>query len=248
MIQSLGERNDAEGEDDMTDATGPDLPAPLAALHARARAQGWLRRFTMANRLLLAIAFLPTGMVKALGHRFTTLPVENPIGFFFEAMYRTGLYWQFIGCVQVLAAVLLLIPRTACLGALLFTPIAVSVFLVTVGMGFQGTAFVTGAMLLSVVYLLCWDADRIWAAVAPLLRPVSGGSLLRGMHPLESVGWLLGGAAGIGVFLATRNLLPVELIPMLLVAGAAAVLLVIIGWVFGALRSRSCARSFEVGP
>ena len=68
------------------------------------------------NRILLAMAFFPTGLVKATGQRFTLLPIENPVGFFFEAMYQTGPYWYFIGMVQVAAAVLLLIPATATLG------------------------------------------------------------------------------------------------------------------------------------
>lgn len=50
----------------------------------------------------------------------------------------------------------------------LFTPIAVSIFLITVGIGFKGTVFITAGMLLSVTYLLCGDADRIWAAIAAL--------------------------------------------------------------------------------
>ena len=86
------------------------MPAPLARAHAWARAQPWLGRFTLMNRILLAMAFLPTGAVKATGQRFTTLPVEDPIGFFFEAMYRTGPFWNFVGAVQVLSAVLLLVP------------------------------------------------------------------------------------------------------------------------------------------
>ena len=69
------------------------------------------------NRILLAMAFLPTGLVKATGQRFTLLPVDTPVGFFFEAMYRTGPFWRFIGVVQVASAVMLLIPGTALLDA-----------------------------------------------------------------------------------------------------------------------------------
>jgi len=100
-------------------------------------------------------------VVKATGQRFTTLPVDNPVGFFFEAMYQTGPYWYFIGFSQIAAAVLLLIPSMATLGALLFLPIGFSIFLVTWGIGFGGTVYITAGMLLSVMYLVCWDADKV---------------------------------------------------------------------------------------
>jgi len=64
-------------------------------------------------RILLAAGFIPTGLVKLLNQRFTTLPVESPIGAFFEAMYQTGLYWQFLGLTQVLAGCMLLVPAFA---------------------------------------------------------------------------------------------------------------------------------------
>lgn len=50
------------------------------------------------------------------------------------------------------------------LGALLFLPIGVSIRLITWGVGFTGTVWVAAGMVLSVIYLLCWDADRIWEA------------------------------------------------------------------------------------
>ena len=52
----------------------------------------WLRskRLTVLKRILLVADFIPTGMVKLLGQRFTTLSESNPIRAFFEAMYRAG--------------------------------------------------------------------------------------------------------------------------------------------------------------
>lgn len=211
------------------------LPNPLSSWHAWARRQPWLRRFTLANRLLLAVAFLPTGLVKLLGRRFTVLSVDNPIGFFFEAMYQTGPYWHFVGTVQVVAAVLLLIPATATLGALLFLPVGVSVFLITLGLGFQGTVWITSGMLLSVTYLICWDGDRIWAAGAQLVGR-RGGSLVEGMHRLELAGWTLGGGVGMAFFLMTRGFVPGDWMPILLGAGVATAVMVVLGWVLGARR------------
>jgi len=132
-----------------------------------ARSNPWLSRFAWLNRILLFVAFLPSGLTKLLGHRFTQLGLDSPVGFFFEAMYRTGIYWRFIGFAQLAAALLLLIPRTQALGALLYFPIAVNVFLITVGIGFQGTPFITGGMVLASAYLVCWHYDAWRLIVFP---------------------------------------------------------------------------------
>lgn len=218
------------------------LPDPFASAHAWARAQPWLGRFTLMNRLLLAMAFLPTGLVKATGQRFTILPVANPIGFFFEAMYRAGPWWIFIGMAQVSAAVLLLVPATATLGALLFLPIGVSVFLITWGVGFQGTVWVTGGMLLSVTYLLCWDGDRLWAAASHLLGRRRGPPLLEGANGVERAGWVLGGVVGMALFLTTRGFVPATLVEELFWVGLGAFAMVVVGWVVGTVGGRGAGR------
>lgn len=84
----------------------------LDRLHARARASLLLRYFAAVNRILLATGFIPPALVKIRGERFTEMDLEAPVGFFFEAMYRTGTYWQFLGWAQAIAGVLLLIPAT----------------------------------------------------------------------------------------------------------------------------------------
>ena len=150
------------------------MPDTIDRLFVWIRSRPFLLRFTWFTRILLAAGFIPTGMVKLLGHRFTTITADSPIGAFFEAMYQTGLYWQFLGFSQVLAGVLLLIPRTAHLGALLFLPIVTNIFIVTVSLGFRGTPVVTGLMLLAVVYLNAWDYHRVRGIVTerPLNREV----------------------------------------------------------------------------
>jgi hypothetical protein len=222
----------------MTASDQHPLPAPLQRAHEWARSRPWLARFTLANRLLLAMAFLPTGLVKATGQRFTSLGVDNPVGFFFEAMYQTGPYWQFIGSVQVAAAILLLIPATAAFGALLFLPVGLSVFLITWGIGFGTTTWITAGMVLSVVYLICWDGDRVWAALAGLWGRGRGPGLLEAMHPVETAGWALGGAAGMGLFLITRSFLPGAHVRWVLSTGIAGGALVLVGWARGGLRAR----------
>lgn len=139
----------------------------LDRLHASARRNVWLGRLAIVTRVLLALGFTPSGWTKLVGNRFTQLGTDTSVGFFFEALYQTGFYWRFLGAVQLLAAVLLLIPRTTTLGAVLYFPVIVNIFLITVSMHFQGTPFITGLMLLGSVFLLCWDYDRL----VPLVRP-----------------------------------------------------------------------------
>ena len=178
---------------------------PLDRLFLRLRSIPFFWRFTLFTRILLAAGFLPTGMVKLQGKRFTTMSVETPVGAFFEAMYQTGLYWQFLGAGQMLAAVLLLIPRTAHLGALLFLPIMTNIFVVTVSMAFRGTPLITAMMLLAVIYLCAWDYHRI----RPLLteQPWSEAPVPRlRLDWLERVGFVAFATALLAFFGATRDL------------------------------------------
>jgi hypothetical protein len=183
------------------------------------------------NRLLLAMAFLPTGLVKATGQRFTSLPVSDPVGFFFEAMYQTGPFWVFIGVSQVVASLLLLIPSTATLGAVLFLPIVFSIVLITWGIGFSGTVWVTSGMLVSAIYLLAWDADRLWTAGSLLLGPRRGPSVFARMNWIERIGWFVGGLVGVGFLLTARGMLPYSMRPELLYVGLGGMGLVVTGWV-----------------
>lgn len=134
--------------------------------HARARRSRWLGRLAVLSRVLLALGFLPSGLTKVLGNRFTTLGVETQVGFFFESLYRTGFYWRFIGLAQLAAAALLLIPRTATLGAVVYFPVILNIFVITVAMRFRGTPVITGMMLLASIFLLAWDWHRLRTIVA----------------------------------------------------------------------------------
>jgi hypothetical protein len=109
----------------------------------------------------LACGFLPTGLIKLLGNRFTTLSPEGPIGYSFEARYRSGVSWQFRGLCQLAVALLLLIPGIITLGAIASVPIILNVVVVTLSLPFDDTSPITGLMLLGSIHLLCWDYDRL---------------------------------------------------------------------------------------
>jgi hypothetical protein len=198
-----------------TATTARRLEQLLDRLHFRARSSLLLRYFATINRILLAIGFVPTAMVKILGRRFTAEDLSNPIGFFFEAMYRTGAYWQFIGWAQALAGVLLLIPATSTLGAVLFFPIILNIFIITVSLGFTGTPVVTGGMLLATLFLLCWDWHRLkpilFAQPLPVSLPVPFEGSAQATR-LERVGSGAALAGGMVCFLWTRGMLPRALV------------------------------------
>jgi len=117
--------------------------------------------FTWLTRILLALAFVPSGLKKLLGERFTILGVDNPVGFFFEALYRAGWYWNFLGFMQLLVALLLLIPRTTFLAAIMYLPIIINILVIVLAMHFRGTPIIAGLMLLANLYLLFWDYKKV---------------------------------------------------------------------------------------
>jgi len=124
--------------------------------------------FTWGTRILLFLAFLPSGLKKLLGERFTILSIETPVGFFFEGLYRTGFYWNFLGFMQLLVGVLLIIPRTSFLGAILYLPIIINIFIIVVSMNFTGTPIIAGLMLLANLYLLFWDYKKLKQIVSTI--------------------------------------------------------------------------------
>jgi uncharacterized membrane protein YphA (DoxX/SURF4 family) len=120
----------------------------------------WLRYFAVFCRVALALGFIPSGIVKVMGGRFTALPSNHPLGHYFDALHLTGFYYTFIGVSQLTAALLLLIPRTALLGAILYLPIIFNICVLTYATRFEGTRIAT-LMLLANLYLLCWDYARL---------------------------------------------------------------------------------------
>lgn len=216
----------------------------LDRLHARARAIGPLRRLAIISRILLALAFIPTGTVKLLGQRFTLMSPDTAIGGFFEAMYQTGFYWNFLGLAQVIAGVLLLVPWTATLGAVVTFPLVLNIFLITLSVGFRGTPLITGGMLLAATFLVCWDYHRLKAIIWPGAAATVGGAGAGGQQApaigqLEMAGYVIGTTCGLGVFAALRSLIPTEAVVPLLAGGTAAGLMVLAGWIREAARALS---------
>lgn len=133
----------------------------IAKLHYQAKQNIWFHYFTIFNRVALAAGFIPSGMMKIMGERFTALSSAHPLGTYFDALYHTGYYYTFIGVMQVLAAILLLIPRTALLGALIYFPIILNIVILTFSVRFDGSLFTSPLMLMANTYLLFWNYDKL---------------------------------------------------------------------------------------
>ncbi len=133
----------------------------LDRFHADAKHNKWMRYFTVFTRVALAAGFLPSGFTKIVGERFTALADNHPMGAYLEALHHTGYYYPFIGYLQVFAAILLLIPRTATLGALIYFPIILNICILSLAVCFEGSLLTSPLMVIANIYLLLWDYDRL---------------------------------------------------------------------------------------
>jgi DoxX len=196
---------------------------PLDRLFFWLRAKPFFYRLTLFTRIMLAAGFIPTGMVKLLGHRFTTISTDQPIGAFFEAMYQTGLFWHFIGLAQVVAGLLLLFPKVAHLGAALFLPIILNILVITVGLQFGGTPFVVASMLLAVGFLCVWDFHRFRSLFS--LRPALENIPTPQLDRWEKIGFFVFAFSLMNFFGVTRSFIGPEFAMVFLATGLLAGLL-----------------------
>lgn len=136
----------------------------------RIKSKFFFKLFTWFTRILLSIAFIPSGLKKLLGERFTNIGTDDPVGMFFEGLYQSGFYWNYLGLIQVLCSVFILIPRTTYLAAVLYLPIIININIIVISMNFRGTPIITGLMLLANIYLLVWDYKKTNTILSVLLK------------------------------------------------------------------------------
>lgn len=147
-----------------------NVSATLDRFHSQAKANGWLRLFSIFCRLALAAGFFPAGMVKILGERFASgLSANHPMGHYLTALHQTGYYYTFIGVVQIAAAIMLLIPQTVTLGAFLYFPVILNICILTYATLFDGSLFTAPLMTLANLYLLGWNYEK-WKYILPFNR------------------------------------------------------------------------------
>lgn len=124
------------------------------------------RFFYWSIKISLGLGFVLSGLRKMPGVKFTSLPMSNPVGLFFESMYTTGFYWNFIGYYQIFTGVLLLVNWWKRLSPVLAMPVTVNILLVSVSLHMKGTPFITAMMVLGNLFLLLWH----WESYLPILK------------------------------------------------------------------------------
>ncbi|WP_338869555.1 hypothetical protein WBJ53_20430 [Spirosoma sp. SC4-14] len=146
----------------------------------RLHSKTWACLFVIFLRYLIGGAFVYAGWGKALGGRFMPtgtlqLPPDHGISIdlFFETLYRTGIWWNFLGIAQVIPGALLVTQRFATLGALAFLPVSLNIFLITISMNFHFTPVITVLILAGNLGLLLWDYQKI----SPVFYPNQTGQL-----------------------------------------------------------------------
>src|SRR5215213_1443466 len=149
------------------------ISSTLDRLHMQAKQNRWLWLFSIFNRLVLALGFIPAAIVKLMNERFASgLHANHPMGHYLEALHQTGYYYTFIGVVQLAAAIMLLIPRTVTLGAFLYFPVILNITILTYATRFEGSLFTAPLMTLANLYLLGWNYEK-WKYILPFNRPAN---------------------------------------------------------------------------
>lgn len=120
------------------------------------RPKRWARAIYWFTRITMSLTFITSGIRKLPGVEFTILGPDNPVGSYFIAMHNTGFYWNFIGYLQIVLGVMLLINRFKVITPLLMMPVTVNILLISVSLGMRGTPFVTTAMVLANIFLMLW--------------------------------------------------------------------------------------------
>ena len=131
------------------------------------RARRWSNLIVANLRILLGFAFLPAGLKKVLYQPFTDPQNTGAFHDFLDMFYATGVFYQFVGGVQLLVAGLLMTQTFATLGALMALPVMTCITVFCWSTGVIPTAIVSTLMLSGTLALVVWDIDR-WLTV---LRP-----------------------------------------------------------------------------
>ena len=108
-------------------------------------------------RYIIGLGFLPSGIIKILNRPFTRVENEGVFVDYLDALFTTGYYYNMIGVMQVIAAVLLITQRYSTLGSIIFFPIIFNIAVLTLSTIGTLTPLIATLMLLGVTFLLLWD-------------------------------------------------------------------------------------------
>jgi uncharacterized membrane protein YphA (DoxX/SURF4 family) len=156
------------------------LERKIIALHRRR----WANLAVINLRLMLAFAFLPAGIKKLLHQPFTDSSNHSRFHDFLHAFEATGVFYQFVGGLQLLVVALLLSQSFTLSGAALALPVITVITAFTWSTGVVVTASVATLMLLGVIGLVVWELPR-WRPI------IDGEAALRVDHapPVQLAYW-----------------------------------------------------------
>lgn len=144
-------------------------------------------------RILLGFAFLPAGLKKVLHQPFTDPQNTGPFHEFLHAFYATGVFYQFVGAVQLVAAALLMTQTFATLGAFMALPVITCITVFCWSTGIVFTSIIATLMLCGTLALIVWDADR-WLSVVHPGHSVAAPAAPAARPPIDLSLWRLCGA------------------------------------------------------
>jgi len=117
--------------------------------------------FIICLRIVAGTVFIPSGLLKIQGKRFSYFCPEMYSGTFFTELHQTGLYWNFLGFCQLLTAFLLFSQRYTVLAAIMFFSICTNIFIFTLSVGLNDKSIIMLFMMTIACLLIVWDWERI---------------------------------------------------------------------------------------
>lgn len=171
------------------------------------RSARWANLLIVNLRILLGFAFLPAGLKKVLGERFTDAANTGAFHEFLHAFYATGFFYRFVGAVQLLIAVLLMTQTFGTLGALLALPVFTTITVLCWSTGAVFTGVMSTLMLLGAALLCLWDSAAWRGVFVPEARRIGGAppapASARVTSPIDLRLWRGCGIAILVVYLAS---------------------------------------------
>lgn len=164
---------------------------------ARCRARRSLNLVVANLRILIGFGFMPAGLKKVLGERFTEAGNVGPFHEFLHAFWATGPLYRFVGIVQLTGALLLMTQRFAAVGAALLLPVLCVIAVFVWSTAGVPTIATVSLMLSGVASLLVWDLHK-WRALFASDRQASGLPLAPAGEVIDARLWQ---RAGLGVAL-----------------------------------------------
>lgn len=116
--------------------------------------------FYWGLRIGMGLTFIISGLRKLPGVKFTELPIDDPVGSYFNAMHETGFYWNFIGYFQIVIGIMIFFNRFVVISSLLMMPVTLNIFLISIALNMKGTPIITSLMVAGNLILLMWHHEN----------------------------------------------------------------------------------------